>query len=144
MKVTAVLVLLFNLVPGPGLLCEITLRHLSNEQIPIKEKELRNEAQQKIDSQLLIAIEQMRGRSSATPTEEVKLRRDAKNRVLVDIRVAVSKKILATLKSRGAKVISTSSRDHSIVAYVGLNTIESLAELTEVKFIMPAAEAVTN
>lgn len=119
-------------------------RSLLNELNQTKEKLSRSETQKKIDSQLLFAIEQMRGPSSSTPAEPIKLQRDSKNRVLVDIRVPVTKKFLATLKSKGSKIVSTSSRDHSIIAYVGLDKIESLAESKDVKFIMPAAEAITN
>jgi hypothetical protein len=141
MKVVVLTLLIAHLygLPRPA-----TFHSLPSEVVQMKEKESRTKAEQKIDSQLLLAIEQQRGRRSDTPIEEVKLRRDSKNRVLVDVRVPVTKKILAALKNHGAKVISTSARDHSIIAYIALNKIESVAELKEVKFIMPAAEATTN
>ena len=141
MKVVVVTLLIAHLygLPRPA-----AFRALPSKAVQMKEKESRTTAEQKIDSQLLIAIEQERGRRSDTPLEEVKLRRDSKNRVLVDVRVPVTKKILTALKKHGAKVISTSARDHSIIAYIALNKIESVAELKEVKFIMPAAEATTN
>jgi len=140
MKVVVLTLLIAHLYALPS----ATFRSLPSKAVQLKEKESRTTAEQKIDSQLLIAIEQERGRRSDTPLEEVKLRRDSKNRVLVDVRVPVTKKILAALKNHGAKVISTSARDHSIIAYIALNRIESVAELKEVKFIMPAAEATTN
>lgn len=141
MKVVVLTLLIAHLygLPRPA-----TFGSLPSELVQMKEKESRTTAEQKIDSQLLIAIEQERGRRSDTPIEEVKLRRDSKNRVLVDVRVPVTKKILAALKNHGAKVISTSARDHSIIAYIALNQIEPVAKLKEVKFIMPAAEATTN
>ena len=141
MKVVVLTLLIAHLygLPRPA-----TFHSLPSAVVQMKEKESRTTAEQKIDSQLLLAIEQQRGRRSDTPIEEVKLRRDSKNRVLVDVRVPVTKKILAALKNHGAKVISTSARDHSIIAYIALNKIESVAELKEVKFIMPAAEATTN
>ncbi len=141
MKVVVLTLLIAHLygLPRPA-----TFHSLPSAVVQMKEKESRTKAEQKIDSQLLLAIEQQRGRRSDTPIEEVKLRRDSKNRVLVDVRVPVTKKILAALKNHGAKVISTSARDHSIIAYIALNKIESVAELKEVKFIMPAAEATTN
>ncbi len=139
MKVVLLILLIAN---SSGLYRVGALRSLSNEEI--QTKETRTTAQEKIDSQLLIAIEQQRGRKPDTPLEEVKLQRDSKNRVLVDVRVPVTKKFLTALKNHGAKVISTSARDHSIIAYIALNKIESVAELKEVKFIMPAAEAITN
>ena len=141
MKVVVLTLLIAHLygLPRPA-----TFESLPSEVVQMKKKESRTTAEQKIDSQLLIAIKQQRGRRSDTPIEEVKLRRDSKNRVLVDVRVPVTKKVLTALKNHGAKVISTSARDHSIIAYIALNKIESVAELKEVKFIMPAAEAITN
>ena len=141
MKVVLVILLFAHTFASPG---EGALRAWSNETIQTKEKESRTTAQQKIDSQLLVAIEQQSGRKSETPLEEVKLRRDSKNRVLVDVRVPVTKKVLTALKNQGAKIISSSASDHSIIAYIALNRIETVAELKEVKFIMPAAEATTN
>ena len=141
MKVVVVILLIAHLYGSRG---AAAFRSLPVGVVQMKEKESRTTAEQKIDSQLLIAIEQKRGRRSDTPLEEVKLRKDSKNRVLVDVRVPVTKKVLAVLKNHGAKVISTSARDHSIIAYIALNKIESVAELKEVKFIMPAAEATTN
>ena len=141
MKVVVLTLLIAHLYGWPR---PAAFQSLPSEAVQMKEKESRTMAEQKIDSQLLIAIEQERARRSETPVEEVKLQRDSKNRVLVDVRVPVTKKILAALKNHGAKVISTSARDHSIIAYIALNKIVSVAELKEVKFIMPAAEATTN
>jgi len=111
-----------------------------------QEKETRTAAQQKIDSQLLYAIYQMRGEATAkgTPTEPIQLRRDSSGRVLVDLRAPVTRKLLTRVRALKGKIISTSERDDSIVAYLPLSKLESLAQLSEVKFITPAAEATTN
>ena len=85
----------------------------------------------------------MRGEPNA-PSEEIKLRKDDKDRVLVDVRAPVTKKLLARIKSLGGKVVSSSSRDDSIIAYVSLAKLEPLAQSKDVRFIMPAAEAITN
>jgi len=99
--------------------------------------------QNKIDSQLLFAIGQMRGDKSA-PAEEIKLRRDSKGRVLVDVRATVTKKLLARIKNLNGKVISSSSRDDSVIAFISLAKLEVLAQAKDVRFIMPAAEAINN
>jgi hypothetical protein len=111
-----------------------------------QEKETRSTAQQKIDSQLLYAIYQMRGEATAkgTPTEPIQLRRDSSGRVLVDLRAPVTRKLLSRVRAFKGKIISTSERDDSIVAYLPLSKLESLAQLSEVKFITPAAEATTH
>jgi hypothetical protein len=112
----------------------------------VQEKESRTPEQQKIDSQLLYALYQLRGQAEAkgTPTEEIKLRKDDKGRVLVDVRATVNKKLLGLIKNYGGKISSTSARYHSIIVYLALEKLEALARSRDVKFIMPAAEAVTN
>jgi len=99
--------------------------------------------QNKIDSQLLFAIDQMRGDKSA-PAEEIKLRKDSKGRVLVDVRATVTKRLLARIKNLNGKVISSSTRDDSVIAFISLDKLEVLAQAKDVRFIMPAAEAINN
>jgi hypothetical protein len=117
-----------------------------NQQMQSNEKDSRTPAQQKIDSQLLYAIYQMRGEAEAKgiPTEPIILRRDNKDRVLVDIRSEVTKKLTSVIRKSGGHILSTSQKNHSVIAYVRLNQIEKIAELKEVRFISQPAEAVTN
>ena len=111
-----------------------------------QEKNQRTLEQQKIDSQLLYAIYQMRGEaeSKGVPTEPIQLEKDVKGRVLVDIRAPVTKKVLAQVKKFGGTVISSSDRYHSIIAYLPLGKLEALAHSREVKFIAPKAQSMTN
>lgn len=111
-----------------------------------EEKNQRTAEQQKLDSQLLYAIYQMRGEAEAkgTPTEPIPLEKDAKGRVLVDIRTPVTKKILARIEKLGGEVVSSSDRYHSIIAYLPLGKLELLARSKEVKFIAPKAQSMTN
>lgn len=111
-----------------------------------QEKDQRTPEQQKIDSQLLHAIYQMRGEAEAkgVPTEPIPLEKDAKGRVLVDIRVPVTKKFRARIEKLGGTVVSTSDQYHSIIAYLPLGKLEQLARSREVKFIAPKAQAMTN
>ncbi len=111
-----------------------------------QEKDQRTPEQQKIDSQLLYAIYQMRGEAEAkgVPTEPIPLEKDVKGRVLVDIRVPVSKKVLAQIKKLGGTVVSSSDEYHSIIAYLPLGKLETLARSKEVKFIAPKAQSMTN
>ena len=111
-----------------------------------QEKDQRSPEQQKIDSQLLHAIYQMRGEAEAkgVPTEPIPLEKDAKGRVLVDIRVPVTKKFRARIEKLGGTVVSTSDQYHSIIAYLPLGKLEQLARSREVKFIAPKAQSMTN
>jgi hypothetical protein len=110
------------------------------------EKSARTHAQKKLDSQLLYALSQQRGNagSADVPTQKINLKRDKEGRVLIDVRVKVDKEILASIESLGGKIVSTSARYNSILAYVHLEKIERLANLESVLFIGPAAEAVAN
>lgn len=111
-----------------------------------QEKDQRTSEQQKIDSQLLYAIYQMRGEAEAkgVPTEPIPLEKDAKGRVLVDIRAPVTKKLLARIKKLSGTVLSSSDQYHSIIAYLPLGKLETLARSREVKFIAPKAQSMTN
>ena len=117
-----------------------------NERSRRQEKESRTPEQQKIDSQLLYALYQARGESMArgTPAEPIPLRRDAKGRVLVDVRAIVTSTVLKRIAALGGKIISTSPRDHSVLAYLKLEKLETLARLDDVRFISPAPEATTQ
>ena len=111
-----------------------------------QEKDQRTAEQQKIDSQLLYAIYQMRGEAEAkgVPTEPIPLEKDAKGRVLVDIRTPVTKKILSRIEKLGGEVVSSSDKYHSIIAYLPLGKLEALARYREVKFIAPKAQSMTS
>ena len=111
-----------------------------------QEKEQRTPEQQKIDSQLLYAIYQMRGEAEAkgVPTEPIPLEKDDKGRVLVDIRVPVTRKVLTRIEKLGGTVVSSSDKYHSVIAYLLLEKLESLARSREVKFIAPKAQSMTN
>ena len=125
------------------------LPEMSNEtdrsSLP-QEKEDRTPEQKKIDSQLLYAIYQMRGEAVAkgVPTEPIPLEKDAKGRVLVDIRAIVSTKMISRIQKLGGRIVSSSKDNHSIVAYLSLGKLETLARSKEVTFIAPKAQAITN
>ena len=111
-----------------------------------QEKKSRTSVQQKIDSQLLYAIYQMRGEAEekGVPTEPIPLKKDADGRVLVDIRAPVTKKLQSLIRSLKGRIVSTSQRDDSTIAYLSLGKIERLAENPDIKFISAPAEAMTN
>ena len=111
-----------------------------------QEKDQRTPEQQKIDSQLLYAIYQMRGEAEAkgVPTEPIPLEKDRKGRVLVDIRTPVTKKIRARIEKLGGTIVSSSEQYHSIIAYLPLGNLEPLARSKEVKFVAPKAQSMTN
>jgi hypothetical protein len=113
---------------------------------PVREKISRTAAQRKIDSQLLYALYRERGEAEAkgVPAGELRVKFDAKHRALVSIRARVTKELLATIKTLGGDVVSSSERDNDIRAYLPLGKLEELAAPKTVYAIAPAEEATTN
>lgn len=115
----------------------------------ITDKRTRTPAQQKIDSQLLQAIERARarpgaGRATGAEAPPLLVRIDSKGRALVDIRIKVTAETRALVRKHGGTVISSSTEHLSIIARVPLREIELLANDPRVTSIVPAAEATTN
>ena len=111
----------------------------------VSQKTGRTAAQQKIDSQLLFAIDQVRGEADGRhvpPPAGVRV--DARGRALVDIRAEPTAALQKKIARIGGEVIATSSRDRSIVARVPLLELETCASDPAVAFIAPAAEAATH
>jgi hypothetical protein len=112
----------------------------------VREKTTRTAAQRKIDPQLLYALYRERGEAEAkgVPSGELRVKFDAKHRAFVTIRARVSKDLLATIKTLGGDVTSSSERDNDIRAYLPLGKLESLAASKTVYAIGPAEEATAN
>jgi hypothetical protein len=120
---------------------------LASVQPPLPtEKGGRTPAQQKIDSQLLFEIYRLRGESERrqVPSEPTGVRIDARGRALVDVRAAATPALERRIRRLGGTVVSTSARHQSTIARVPLLKLEELAADRSVRFIEPAAEAITN
>ena len=119
---------------------------LSGASAPqVSEKETRTPAQQKIDSQLLYEIYRRRGQAGqkGTPTDRTDLRIDARGRALVDVRApSITSGLTKRIRALGGTILSVSAEHQSILAWVPLLKLESLAEDPTVRFIEPAAEAI--
>ena len=107
-------------------------------------KRARTPAQKKIDSQLLYALKQRRGETRGVPTAPVDVKLDGRGRALVDITAIVTPRLLAKLAKRGAEVVSSSEKYHTVRARVALEGLEALAGLKEVRYISPAGTAATH
>jgi hypothetical protein len=108
------------------------------------DKSYRTRAQRKIDSQLLYALEQKRGKARGVPSETIKLDIDAKGRALLDISAKVSTRLTSRIRQLGGTVISKFEAYHTVRARLALEKLEALASMDDVRFIMRAAEATTN
>jgi hypothetical protein len=112
----------------------------------VPDKNQRTPPQRKIDSQLLVEIYRARGEAEAkrVPPAPTGVRIDARGRALVDIRATVTPRLQAAVRRLGGRVVATSARDRSTIAFVPLLKLETLAADATVQFIAPAAEAITN
>ena len=109
------------------------------------EKTERSAAQQKINSQLLYEIYGRRGEAErkGVPPGSTGVKIDARGRALVDVRADVSAALQHKIRTYGGTVLSTSRESHSIIARVPLLRLERLAADPSVRFIEPAADAIT-
>ena len=111
-----------------------------------QEKDSRSAVQQKLDSNLVLAIKQARHEppfDRATDLEpSITIQPDG--RVLVDLNATVSAGLLAYIQLIGGKVINSFESARAVRAIVPLMQIEALATRDDVKFISPAALATTN
>jgi hypothetical protein len=107
----------------------------------------RTPSQQKINSHLLYEIARRRGddRQKDAPPDSTDVRIDARGRALVDVRaVPVTPSLERKIRDLGGAVVSTSVVERSILAWVPLLKLERLAQEATVRFIEPAAEAITQ
>jgi hypothetical protein len=95
------------------------------------------EAVLKIDSQLLVEIHRLQGKP--VPPDKTTVKLDEAKRALVDVRAVVTPELQKTVLAAGGTIVSTSTRDHSILAWVPLLKIEQLAGDAAIRAIVPAA-----
>jgi hypothetical protein len=107
-------------------------------------KRARTRAQRKIDSQLLYALKQKRGETRGVPSAPIEIDLDERGRTLVDITALVTPRLVSKVAKLGAEVVSSSERYHTIRARLALEKLEAVAGLTEVRYISPAAKAMTH
>jgi hypothetical protein len=110
------------------------------------EKAARTPAQQKISSRLLYAVKVHLGDVSDTEglMRRSSVKVDADGTTLVDIKSEVTEAVLAKVDALGGKVISSFPQYQAIRARMPLGQIEALAEMRQVIFIRPAAQAITR
>ena len=109
-----------------------------------REKRSRTAAQKKIDTQLLYALKQKRGETRGVPSAPVDIKLDAAGRALVDITAKVAPGLVPRLERAGAVVLSQSPKYNTVRARVALEKLEAVAEVEGVRYISPAAQAMTH
>ncbi len=110
------------------------------------EKEGRTPAQRKMDSQLIYFAKKTKNKVaiSAVPNLIIDVKADADNRVLVDVKAAVSADLRAFIIQSGGEVVSEVAVFGAIRALMPVAMIEALAARDDVRFVEPAVQAITN
>ena len=111
-----------------------------------QEKESRTPAQQKIDSRLLYKMKMQRREAitEGVPVLESELVVDDYGFIAVDITANVSKEVTERLNNIGAHIIAAVPQFRSITARVPIGEIESIAAMSDVVFVQPQQEGMTN
>ncbi len=100
--------------------------------------------ERKLDSRLLVAVEQQAGRLRALPKLDAGVDVGAAGLTEVDIRAAASPALLERLAQAGAQVRYASARSGAIRARVPLAALERIAGWAAVRRITTAAQAMTS
>lgn len=133
---------------APGLAGKGKLSQQVNDQIQaiLEEKLSLTPAQRKLDSQLFQAIKMHQGRPVARGLmkTEIRFAPDQKGQVIVDIRANLGGSLIEDIEAAGGKVISALPQYRSVVARVSLNQVETLAARSDVLFIQPQQEYMTQ
>jgi len=118
---------------------------VSTTQTAVPEKDARTPAQRKINSQLLYEIYRHRkeGLPPGVPAGETRVKIDAKQRALVDVRATLTSALTIKLRTLGATIVSTSATYRSTIAWIPLSALERLAADPAVLAIEPAPDAAT-
>ncbi len=125
---------------------ELSPRALEQIRVLQEEKSTRTPAQRKLDTQLHRVVRQGRF-SPATPglnSVGAAVQVEPDGRLLVDLRADVTPGLLQFIAANGGQVINSFARDRAVRARVPLGMIEQLAARSEVRFVRPADEAITN
>ena len=106
----------------------------------------RTRPQRKVSSQLLDARRKPRPKPTAAGIASLEATdpEGKEERVMVDIRAAVTPAVLTRIRELGGTVINSVPKYQAIRAQVPLRTVEMLAALDEIRTIRPAAEARTR
>lgn len=113
-------------------------------QTALERKRERTPAEQKIDSRLLDAIERDKAGEPANTGRRSDLDIDAEGRVLVDIRAEVTDELTRAIEDASGIVESKFPQYNSLRARVPIRELLALAALSDVRFISPAEQPITN
>jgi hypothetical protein len=116
---------------------------LKQIQALVLDKMSRTPAQRKIDSQLLYAAKMSRGESVAAGVQTLSVAVDeaGAGRVVVDITAKLDDAFFETLRANGGRVLVAVPGYDSVRAEIGLDRVEAVAALPQVRYVQSKQEA---
>jgi hypothetical protein len=110
------------------------------------EKRSRTPAQNKLASQLLVTAKLRRSDPAVAALTSLPPRLPLRSNgmVRVDIKTSVDNTVLARINTLGGQVLSSVPRFDAVQADLPIDDVEKLAELPQVRWILPALGALTN
>ena len=125
---------------------QISAGALQQIQAVMDEKASRTPAQRKVGSGLLLEMKRRRGDPLllAVPTLRSSVEIAPDGTTLVDIKADVTDDLLRRIEDLGGVIINSHPRYNAIRARLPVDIVETLADSPDVRFIRPAAQAITN
>src|SRR3954470_15227904 len=109
----------------------------------IREKGIRSEAEQKIDSQLIAELRMERGQPIAIGVDVAVIDLPYANdgHLVVDVKARVTNRLVARLAALGLEVLSSDPQSGTLRVHLDIDQVETLAALPDVSFVQPQQQA---
>src|SRR3954454_3002116 len=122
---------------------DIAPEALAQIEALIREKDVRSEAEQKIDSQLISELRMERGQPIAIGVDVAvtDLPYATDGHVVVDVKARVTDGLVAQLAALGIEVLSSDPESGTLRVHVDIAQVEALAALPDVTFVQPKQDA---
>src|SRR3954447_7397902 len=118
---------------------DIAPEALAQIEALIREKDVRSEAEQKIDSQLISELRMERGQPIAIGVDVAvtDLPYATDGHVVVDVKARVTDGLVARLAALGIEVLSSDVESGMLRVHLDIDQVEALAALPDVSFVQP-------
>src|SRR3954469_19826750 len=109
----------------------------------IREKGIRSEAEQKIDSQLIAELRMERGQPIAIGVDVAVIDLPYANdgHLVVDVKARVTNRLVARFAALGLEVLSSDPQSGTLRVHLDIDQVETLAALPDVSFVQPQQQA---
>src|SRR3954447_25374005 len=122
---------------------DIAPEALAQIEALIREKELRSEAEQKIDSQLIAELRMERGQRIAIGVDVAvtDLPYAIDGHVVVDVKARITDELVARVTGLGMEVLASDPESGTLRVHLDIAQVEALAALPDVSFVQPKQDA---